>query len=154
MRECGGGGSEGAGGRGGSAGGEGARVEQFQEMVTAMESNMMGPMRTQMSQLFGKEFGLEVDWDSMDQDQDHFNLVVSGVMGAVMGALMAMAFDSATKEPVIAAVDGMALRYDHTMRGVALSLDDGILKVACGGPASQYKPDSAAMGEVITTLIK
>lgn len=126
----------------------------FQQMVRSMESDMMGPMRAQMSQLFAKDFGLEVDWDSMDQDQDHFTLVVSGALGAVMGALMVMAYDSPNKEPVIAAVGGIALRYDPTVRGVALSLDDGVLKVVCGGPASQYAPDPAAMGEVIMTLIQ
>jgi len=135
-------------------GAEESPADQFQQMVTSMESDMMGPMRAQMSQLFGKDFGLEVDWDSMDQDQDHFNLVVSGAMGAVMGALMVMAYDPAMKNPVIAAVCGIALRYDHTVRGVGLSLDKGVLKVNCGGPASQYAPDPAAMGEVIMTLLQ
>jgi len=128
-------------------------ADEFQQMVTSMETDMMGPMRTQMSQLYGKDFGLEVDWESMDHEPDHFYLVVSGVMGTVMGALMVLAYDHPKKETAIAAVDGMALRYDHSLRGVAISLDGGILKVSCGGPASQYKADPAAMGELITSLL-
>lgn len=132
---------------------EQAPASGFQQMVQSMESDMMGPMRDQMSQMFGKPFGLEVDWDSMEQDEDHFTLVISGAMGAVMGALMAMAYDPARKEPVLAAVRGMALRYDRAVRGVALSLDDGILGVACGGPATEFTPDPTAMGEAITALL-
>lgn len=129
-------------------------ASEFQQMVASMESDMMGPMRDQMSQLFGREFALDVDWESMDQEQDHFNLVVSGAMGAVMGALMVMAYNPATKEPLVAVVNGMALRYDKAVRGIALSLDEGTLHVACGGPASDFTPDPAAMGEAITALLQ
>ncbi len=110
-------------------------------------------MRNHMSQLFGRDFGLEVDWDSMDEDQDHFALVVSGAMGAVVGALMAMAYDPAMKEPVIAAIDGIAMRYDSAVRGAAISLDGGVLSVACGGPASDYTPDPAGMGKAVRALL-
>ncbi len=125
----------------------------FLQMVSSMESDMMGSMRDQMSQMFGKQFALEVEWDSMDEDQDHFNLVVSGAMGAAMGALMVMAYDQTKKEPVIAALDGLTLRYDHAVRGVQVALNDRILTVACGGPASEYVQDPQAMGDMIMTLL-
>ena len=54
---------------------------------------------------------------------------------------------------VARAIDGMALHYDPAVRGVALSLDGGILNVACGGPSSEYTPDPNAMGEAVMALL-
>jgi hypothetical protein len=136
-----------------SSGTEEAPTSPFQQMVASMESDMMGPMRAQMSQLFGADFGLKVDWDSMEEDQDHFNLVVSRAMGAVMGALMVMAYEPATRETVTAAVRGMVLRYDPAVVGVSLALENGVLNVSCGGPADQYTQDPQGMGEAIKTLL-
>ena len=39
------------------------------------------------------------------------------------------------------------------LRGVSLSLADGTLHVACGGPAADYVQDPAAMGEEIKKLL-
>ncbi len=128
-------------------------LSDFQQTVASMESEMMGPMRDQMAGLFGEGFTMDVDWDSLGQDQDHFNLVVSGVLGAGMGALMMMAYDPAVKEPLIAAVKGLIVRYDDAAGGVALSIADGLLTITCSGPAGDFVQDPMAMGEAIKKLL-
>ncbi|MBP7865587.1 MAG: hypothetical protein KA419_06520 [Acidobacteria bacterium] len=124
----------------------------FQYTIDSMESSVLPAMRSQMTEQYGKAFGMEVDWDSLEGDPDHFALAVSSVLGTVMGALMTLVNDRAAKGPLVAAVGALRVRYDARVRGAVLELADGVLTATCGGPASGYAPDFEAVLERIRTL--
>lgn len=129
-------------------------VNAFQQQAKSMETDMLPPMRQQMTNIFGKKVGMEVDWDSMEEDQDHFNLVISGVMGSIMGALMTMAYDPVLKEPLTAAISDIRMKYDDAVQGFDLALNNGVLTVSCGGPSSEYTQDPIFMAEKVKELLK
>lgn len=93
----------------------------FQYTIDSMESSVLPAMRSQMTEQFGKAFGMEVDWDSLEGDPDHVALAVSSVLGTVMGALMTLVNDRAAKGPLVAAVGALRVRYDARVRGAVPS---------------------------------
>lgn len=131
-----------------------ARVSAFRQTVESMERDMLPGMRRQLSELFGREVGLEVDWESLEADPDRFDLVVTGVMGMVLASLMNLAFYPESKGSVVAAVNAVRMLYDGQVQGVALRLEGGVLTAACGGPAAAYTQDFELMLGAVRQLVR
>lgn len=108
-------------------------AKYFQLVVDTMESKMLQQLRRQLSDLFGRDFAVEVGLGQPRKGLDHLQRLCSEVVGSVTGALMTLAHDKALKGRLIAAVGAVRFRYDNGVKGETLELADGVLTVACGG---------------------